>query len=340
MRTEDDLRHVLRQISDEVTDPGLALIGAVHAARRRSRTRPRLQIGLAVAMTAILISAPFMIAGLHRDHASRQVPPVASYDPTAAAALSWATINNAYASSRHPNRQLKLESISIYLHNVALAELTDFAPGSFSVNRIGQRVPVTVDGHAGYFGKVAVLPAPAPYPNETAEDRAHVLAQYAPIPALAWQVGTDQWVVLSGPSTWSLADYLAFAPRLGVRARTQPFLVPFKLTYLPDHWTFTDIEVTDPGLHDSVSGAVASIHLTNGSQTALLRLIPAPSQAAISSGPPVDPASTRKVGSYWLLLDNHTLSDVMRHQLLDSITLASQPGKANSSWFPISTVVP
>jgi hypothetical protein len=335
MRTENDLRMALRRRADQVPQPSPALLARAKTSQPHPNARPRLTLALAVAMVAALIAVPFAISR-HDAGDSGGVATAPGYDPDAADALSWATVDDNLNSSRNMDRIEKQETIVVLLPGGVYVTLIDYAPGTFGIDRILQREPVTINGLAGYYGQVATQAMPSPFPGESAQELERDKKLFGPQPALAWQVAPNQWVVLShlggGSLSSTKATLLAIAPRLGVRARTEPVRMPLKLGYLPAGWTL-DTAGFGPPPPGRPGPIVAVIGLLNGNKRFALIL---------SADAPTVTDVGRKFGDLWVVLnqDQGTLDAATVRRILDSVVVAAQPGSENGSWFASSTILP
>jgi hypothetical protein len=301
-------------------------------ARHRPPIRPAQLAAVALAVLALLVAAAVLIAPL-ADSRIDQHPaaPTVRYDPHAANALSWATVNTSDTVSRAIYPAQRLESLLIDLPgDEQIARLTDFAPGTFSVGRIGHPAPVTVDGHPGYFGTIRTQQAPAGSGADSGPDF------YAAQPAVAWQVAASQWVVLDGgfgAMNTTEAQLLAIAPTLGVRARTEPIRVPVQLGYLPPGWTVDDVTFGDAGQLGPQYPS-ASVDLRQGSNTVTFTM------SKLKPGT-VEPNIHRQSGDYWLscFAGIGDVDPALVRRILDSATLAARPDTENGSWFPVSSLL-
>jgi hypothetical protein len=334
MRTENDLRIALQHRADDAPEPSIGLLEHARTAKPRSAARPALTIGLAVAVVAALIAVPFAVIG-HRTHSSN--PPISHLQkPTDP--LSWVSIDPSLDYEQDAQVGTNKELVQVYLPGTGVADLSDFAPGRFDPALITHRIPATVDGHAGYFGRYLPFPPIPSTPGESATDRAKELALTPPLPALAWPVATDQWAVLypSAPELkWDEAKLQSIASTLKVGPRTVPLRLPFKLTYLPAGWSLASTEV---GNMDSRGLRLrASIGILNGTHHVPVTLSMDPPDSNLPY------ILHRKVGNYWFELDptQGPFDTKTAQRILDSAVVATQLTRdVNDSWFPISSIVP
>lgn len=311
--------------------------------RHRPRHRPPIRTApliastvgvLAVLIVAVLVAAVVIVAPLAADrirpHSTVAAPPL-RYDPTSASALSWATVTTTDTVTRTIYPSQRLESLLIDLPgDEQITRLTDFAPGSFGLARIGSPVPVTVDGHPGYYGKIRTQQAPDGAGVDSGS------AFYAAQPAVAWQLAPDRWVVLDGgfgAMTTTKAQLLATAPTLGVRARTQPVRIPVMLGYLPPGWTIDDVTFGDAGQLGPQYPSV-SIDLQHGKNTITFTM------SKLKPGT-VEPNIHRQAGNYWLscFAGLGDTDPTLASRILDSATMAARPDAENASWFPVASLL-
>ena len=285
---------------------------------------------LAVLVIAVVIVAP-LAADRIRPHTTVAAPPL-RYDPTSASALSWATVTTSDTVTRTIYPSQRLESLLIDLPgDEQISRLTDFAPGSFGLARIAGPVPVTVDGHPGYYGKIRTQQAP------DGAGAGSGTAFFAAQPAVAWQLEPDQWVVLDGgfgAMTSTRAQLLATAATLGVRARTQPVRIPVTLGYLPPGWTIDDVTFGDAGPLGPQYPSV-SVDLRQGTNTITFTM------SKLKPGT-VEPNIHRRAGDYWLscFAGLGDTDPALVNRILDSATVAAQPDTESDGWFPISSLLP
>jgi hypothetical protein len=305
-------------------------------AKVRHRTRPRPVAGTLTAILlgiiATLIVSAVIIAPLATSRQHDSVPvPTLRYDPASPSALSWATVNTTHTVTRAIYPAQRLESLLIDLSgDEQVTRLTDFAPGNFGVDRIGNAVPVTIDGHAGYFGKIRTQQAPAGAAVDSGA------AFYAAQPAVAWQLSANRWVVLDGgfgAMNTTRAELLAIAPTLGVRSRTQPVRVPVTLGYLPAGWTTDDVTFGNAGQLGAQYPRV-SIDLRQGTNTVTFTM------SKLKPGT-VEPNIHRQAGDYWLscFAGLGDVDPALVRRILDSATLAARPDTEDGSWFPVSSLL-
>lgn len=303
-----------------------------HRARHRPPIRPAQLAAIALAILILLIATVVLIAPLTEGRNSRPAPAV-RYDPNAADALSWATVGNTHTVTRAIYPAQRLESLLIDLPGPGdepIARLTDFAPGQFGLDRIGQPEPVTVDGHPGYFGKIRTQQAP----DDSAADSGTDF--YAPQPALAWQLVPNRWVVLDGgfgAVHTSKQQLLAIAPTLDVQPRTEPIRVPVSLGYLPAGWRIDDVTFGDAGQLGPQYPSV-SIDLRQGGNTITFTM------SKLKPGT-VEPNIHRQAGDYWLscFAGFGDVDPTLAGKILDSARLASHPDGDNASWFPVAMLL-
>jgi hypothetical protein len=301
-------------------------------ARHRPPIRPARVATVALAVLILLIAAAVLIAPLAEGridhHASA---PAVRYDPNAADALSWATVNDSHTVTRAIYPSQRLESLLIDLPgDEQITRLTDFAPGRFGLDRIGEAEPVMVDGHPGYFGMVRTQQAPDNSATDSGPDF------YAPQPALAWQLFPDRWVVLDGgfgAVHTSKQQLLSIAPTLGVRPRTEPVRIPVTLGYLPPGWTIDDLTFGDAGQLGPQYPSV-SIDLRQGGNTLTFTM------SKLKPGT-VEPNIHRQVGTYWLscFAGLGDVDPTLAGKILDSASLAAHPDGDNASWFPAAALL-
>jgi hypothetical protein len=301
-------------------------------ARHRPPIRPAQVSVIALVTLILLVAAVVLIAPLVEDQlAHHAAPPAVHYDPNAADALSWATVNDSHTVTRALYPAQRLESLLIDLPgDEQITRLTDFAPGQFSLARIGQPEPATVDGHPGYFGRIRTQQAPD---NSAADSGADF---YAPQPALAWQLVPDRWVVLDGgfgAVHTSEQQLLAIAPTLGIRPRTEPIRVPITLGYLPPGWRIDDITFGDAGQLGPQYPSM-SIDLRQGGNTITFTM------SKLKPGT-VEPNVHRQAGDYWLscFAGFGDVDPALTGRILDSATLAAHPDGDNPSWFPVASLL-
>ena len=289
---------------------------------------------LAVLVLVGLVAAVVIIAPLAADRIrphNTVVAPPARYDPNSADALSWATLTTSNTVTRAIYPSQRLESLLIDLPgDEQIIRLTDFAPGSFGLARIGNPVPVTVDGHPGYFGKIRTQQPPAGVGADSGPDF------YAAQPAVAWQLQPNRWVVLDGgfgAVKTTKEQLLAIAPTLGIRPRTEPVRIPLKLGYLPPGWTIDDVTFGDAGQLGPQFPSV-SIDLRQGTNTLTVTM------SKLKPGT-VEPNIHRQAGNYWLscFAGLGDTDPTLAGQILDSVTVAAKPDTDNDSWFPVAALL-
>ena len=329
MRTETDLRAALSQRADQAPEPSLGLIEHALAGPARPRLRAGLSIGAAVVTAAALIAVPVALSahpGAGRAPAAASSQRAAT--PAVLSPMSWATVS--LENPVHRDMLNDLELLTIQLSGGGRIQVVDFAPKAFDPGAIIDPTPVTVDGHAGYFGQISSTPnSAAHWPATTTLGN--------PRPSLAWPVGNDRWVVLAGDSAEfkTEAGLLAITPKLGVQVRSTPVLMPIKLGYLPAGWTLQTAALSGTGPHLRDSG-YTRLGLADGKGHSLsISMLP-------HVGAPIDAALTRTSRGYDISLSasGSGLSQASLHRILNSATVAAAPGNENHSWFPISSVLP
>jgi hypothetical protein len=284
---------------------------------------------LAVLVVAVVIVAP-LAADRIRPHSTVAAPPL-RYDPASASALSWATVTTTDTVTRTIYPSQRLESLLIDLPgDEQITRLTDFAPGTFGLTRIGSPVPVTVDGHPGYYGKIRTQRAPDGAGADSGP------AFFGAQPAVAWQLAPSRWVVLDGgfgAMTTAKAELLATAATLGVHARTEPVRIPVKLGYLPPGWTIDDVTFGDAGQLGPQYPSV-SIDLRQGLNTITFTM------SKLKPGT-VEPNIHRQAGDYWLscFAGLGDTDPALASRILDSVTVAAKPDTENDSWFPVASLL-
>ncbi|HEX4728283.1 MAG TPA: hypothetical protein VH298_10835 [Jatrophihabitans sp.] len=301
-------------------------------ARHRPPIRPARMAAVALAVLVLLIAAVVLIAPLAEGRIEHHAAaPAVRYDPNAADALSWATVDTSHTVTRALYPAQRLESLLIDLPgDEQISRLTDFAPGRFSIDDIGEPEPVTVDGHPGYFGQIRTQQAP----DDSAADSGPDF--YAPQPALAWQLVPDRWVVLDGgfgAVHTSEQQLLAIVPKLGIRPRTEPVRVPVTLGYLPPGWSIEDVTFGDAGQLGPQYPSV-SIDLRQGGNTITFTM------SKLKPGT-VEPNIHRQAGDYWLscFAGFGDVDPTLAGKILDSAKLAAHPDGDNASWFPVATLL-
>ena len=298
----------------------------------RPPSRPAQVAAIALAILILLVAAMVLVAPLVEGRIQpRAAAPAVHYDPNAADALSWATVDNSHTVTRAIYPAQRLESLLIDLPgDEQISRLTDYAPGSFNLDRIGDPEPVTVDGHPGYFGTIQTQQAPDNSAVDSGPDF------YAPQPALAWQLVPDRWVVLDGgfgAVHTSEQQLLAIAPTLGIRPRTEPIRVPVTLGYLPPGWSIEDVTFGDAGQLGPQYPSV-SIDLRQGGNTITFTM------SKLKPGT-VEPNVRQQAGDYWLSCfpSFGELDPALAGKILDSAKLAAHPDGDNASWFPVATLL-
>ncbi|HJQ00595.1 MAG TPA: hypothetical protein VJ851_03245 [Jatrophihabitans sp.] len=305
--------------------------------QHRTRTSPLVanRLGIVAALVlAGLVAVVVIIAPLAADRIrppSTVLAPPASYDPNSADALSWATVTTSNTVTRAIYPSQRLESLLIDLPgDEQITRLTDFAPGTFGLARIGNPVPVIVDGHSGYFGKIRTQQAPAGVGFDSGPDF------YAAQPSVAWQLEPGRWVVLDGgfgAVKTTKDQLLAIAPTLGIQARTDPVRIPLKLGYLPTGWTIDDVTFGDAGQLGSQYPSV-SIDLRQGTNTLTFTM------SKLKPGT-VEPNIHRQAGAYWLscFAGLGDTDPTLAGQILNAATVAAKPDTENASWFPVAALL-
>lgn len=338
MRTENELRLALQYQADQAPEEvSAALIDRALADRagdaRRSRRRARVTIAVAVTAVAALIATPFAIphgSGNSSGRPTATPSPAATPVPhgTFAGPLSWATLNTANKLTRVMDADLKLEYVSVDLPDFKSAFVTDFAPGAFNISRMQQRVPVTVDGHPGYFGKIQIA-------TTRSQQQGLPIPFGSSWPTVAWQLAANQWVIIQElqlPPTANESRLVTLAEQFQVRIRTQPVRMPFKLGYLPGTgWRTTRLQVGNSG-GDIISDG-GEITLVNGALRVDLSVV---SSELGPSG-----RGSRVIGDYEVrIVDSAGLGQATLTRIQNSVTLASRPHAEDGSWFPISQMLP
>lgn len=343
MRTENDLRIALQHRADQAPETAQALIARAMADRpRRSPGRDRLSIAVAVAMVAALIAVPLAIRQAVRNSTAPHPSPAGSSPAPPnkkVTALSWVTLptDNWYQRDMYgyPNQ----ENIFITLVPPAGGNgivIVDFPPGGFDTGQLAKAKPVTVDGHRGYFGQITTMTGPKP----TAGLRYHPVV--GPHTALAWEIAPDQWVVLSegyyGAVDLTESQLVSTATSLGLRARSAPARLPFKIGYLPDSgWQLHTYFVGNPKYT-----MWAQTSLTRGSTELLISVGIGPFQAYPNglnghAGRFDVQMLQREVGTEKPIAtyDSATLA-----RIIHSIVVASPSYRESSSWFTVDQLLP
>jgi hypothetical protein len=238
MRTENDLRIALQHQADQAPAVAPALIArALGDQPRRSPARDPLSIAVAVAIVAALIAVPLAIRQTVSNSTAPNPSPAASSGAPSnkkLTALSWVVLPGDNWTEREMYGYPNQENIYIALVPPPRGNgvvITDFPPGGFDTGQLANAKPVTVDGHRGYYGQITTMTGPKP----TAGLRYHPVV--GPHAALAWEIEPDQWVVLSegyyGSQGTTESQLVSAATSLGLRARSTPARLPFKVGYLP-----------------------------------------------------------------------------------------------------------
>ena len=348
MRTENDLRIALLHQAAQAPEVTPALIARTLAGQdRHAPTRARLSIAVAVAIVAALIAVPLAIRHLTATSTGPAAP-----RPDQRSALSWVTVSNSdYRIGRTLTAGSNVEILQIQTKDFSEWALADFAPGTFDQSVVADATPITVDGHPGYFAKQTAIDGQhSPYLDDLLSPLVNGSFGngYGYFSTMAWQLDPDHWVMLDRiqiptPNRTPSAteqEMLDFAATLHLKVRTQPVRQVFKVGYLPGTgWQLKSLTISDLGAVPLDSDREAL--LAKGNLTV---------QISVQHGIPPDqdyPYRHRIVGDYLIEVNrdaersgHNPLDDVTTQQILDSITLAAHPVTEDSSWFPISTLLP
>jgi hypothetical protein len=236
MITESDVRAVLTEQAHDISEPDdiLARITFEHRPGRRRAPGQRHWIApvAAAAVAAVVAGAVALTSVNHRTQnrteqaASHTLPPMGGIE-----------LRFIGAMGRVPNYQIgqPVFAVDRQLAPVSghgtseIADVTVYAAGAFQPSKIKHAQPVTVGQIHGLFGEV---PVTVSVPSK------HVV----PTPTLAWQLSSGRWATVSGWWPSELAahhlqlDPLTEAKRIAAAFDTsvsRPFLVPFRVGYLP-----------------------------------------------------------------------------------------------------------
>jgi hypothetical protein len=344
MRTENDLRIALEHRADQAPETAQTLIARALADQPSpSPVRARLSIGLAVAMVAALIAVPLAVRQAVRNSNGTHPNPAASSGAPSSkkvTELSWVILpgDNWFerAMYGYPNQ----ENIFITLIPPARGNgvvVTDFPPGGFDTSQLATAKPVTVDGHRGYYGQITTMTGPKP----TSGLRYHPVV--GPHTALAWELAPDQWVTLSegyyGLLDLTEGQLVSTATSLGLRVRSTPTRLPFKIGYLPDSgWQLHYFILGNP----KASNDVGLISLTRGSTELLIGVgtggfFEYPHGLTGHVGRFTVGVLQQKVGTETPIAtyDSATLA-----RIIHSIVVASPSYQESSSWFTVGQLIP
>ncbi|MEO9240654.1 MAG: hypothetical protein ABI418_21490 [Jatrophihabitantaceae bacterium] len=344
MRTENDLRLALLQRAEQAPEVSWALIErALADSSPQSRTRARLSIAVAVAVAAALIAVPLGIKRtMGNSTAPHPSPAATSTTVKKVLALSWIELPDGNWSDRllygTPNQENIFTSVFPPAKGNSIV-ITDFPPGGFDTSQLAAAKPVTVDGHRGYYGQITTMTGPRP----TVGLRYHPVV--GPHKAVAWEIAPDQWVVLSegyeGYQATTESQLVAIASNLGIRARSTPARMPFKVGYLPGAgWQLHTLDLGNP----RSSAVVGILRLTRANTELVITVSSAPTSIAGVKG-----ALLGHLGRFYVSIlerlpgtdtpstefDSATLA-----RIVHSVVVASPSDQEGSSWFPVNQLLP
>ena len=249
MITESDVRAVLAGQAHDISEPDdiLARITFEHRPGRRSPGRRQwiAPVAAAAAVVAVVGGAVALTSVNHRTHNRTEQAASHTLPPTGGIELRYIG-----SIGRVPNYQIgrpvfasDRQLTEVSRNGVAeVADVTVYNEGAFKPSTIEHARPVTVGQIHGLFGEVLVT---------VAAPSKHVV----PTPTLAWQLSSGRWVTITGWWPEYLAPYhlrldpLTEAKRIAAAFDTsvsRPFLVPFRVGYLPNGLERTGGQSTPP----------------------------------------------------------------------------------------------
>jgi hypothetical protein len=353
MPTENDLRHAIRDRAD-LAPSACPDLSAARPSERRTGRRAGLGVAAAAAAVVAVAVVPSLLHGGHSTPAASSLPA----KPTAAsvaipgstsvpllAADTWISYSGADALDDFETVQAQYVELPVATSGFTVHEITAFAPGLFDPSLIHDAQPATVNGAAGYFGKIL------PWRNDDVShtDPAHTDPRGSkypdPLPAVVWQIGPDQWaaVISSVPGQDSQAALSAVAAR--VHATDAAVRTPIKIGYVPAGYRLSEADhsQSNPGTESEI-GFRRNIKYDYSDWTVTI----APARGGGGSGQhrglraiPAYPVVRRTVGGYVITVSaGSAISKAQAQRVLDSITLADRPGAPNDSWFTLAQALP
>jgi hypothetical protein len=237
MITESDVRAVLTEQAHDISEPDdiLARLTTDRPGRltaNRSWQRRWLAPVAAAAAVAAVVAGGVTLAG--PDHKSHQVQPAVHTLPPMGG-IEFQFVGDLKAPPHYLIDQpiFADDSQLSFVNGYGVAEIGDvtvYTKGAFDPSTIQNAQPVTIGRIHALFGTVMVTLGPPVGPK------------VVPTPTLAWQLDSGRWIAITGwwPSELALhhlhLDALTEAKKIAASidtSVTRPFLIPFRVGYLP-----------------------------------------------------------------------------------------------------------